>query len=71
MPEKIFNYIESSLRESVGSFLSGLMQKELTAHLGRQRYERKQDSKNYRNGSYLRELCLSIEFFHKHLLQFI
>jgi transposase-like protein len=58
MPEKIFNYIESSLRESVGSFLSGLMQQELTVHLGRQRYERKQDSKNYRNGTYPREFYL-------------
>jgi Transposase and inactivated derivatives len=58
MPEKIFNYIESSLRESVGSFLSELMQQELTVHLGRQRYERKQDSKNYRNGTYPREFYL-------------
>ena len=58
MPERIFNYIESSFRESVGSFLTELMQQELTAHLGRQRYERKQDSKNYRNGSYPREFYL-------------
>ena len=56
MTEKIFNYIENSFRESVGSFLTELMQQELTAHLGRHRYERKQDSKNYRNGSSLEYL---------------
>jgi len=44
--------IRADIRETVGQYLSGLMDAELTHFLGRKRYERRQRDVNHRNGSY-------------------
>jgi transposase-like protein len=43
-----------SLQKEVGQYLSGLMDAELTHHLGRQKYERPAGRRNHRNGGYRR-----------------
>lgn len=57
-PEKLFEIIRSEIRESVGAYLSEMMQVELTHFLGRQPYERNCKDPNYRNGSYDRNFTL-------------
>jgi putative transposase len=57
-PERLFEMIRVDVRESVGQYLSELMNKELSHFLGREPYERKQDSDNHRNGSYDRSFTL-------------
>ena len=57
-PERLFEMIRVDVRESVGQYLSELMNKELSHFLGREPYERKQDSVNHRNGSYDRSFTL-------------
>ncbi len=58
VPAKIFEYIGMSIQKEVGSFLSNLMGKELTDHIGREKYERKDGATDYRNGSYTRTFCI-------------
>lgn len=57
-PWKIFELVRCNVRESVGTFLSNLMDAQLTLFLGRERYERKQGAANRRNGSYQRRFTL-------------
>jgi len=58
VPAKLFEYIGMSVQKEVGSFLSNLMGKELTDHIGREKYERKNGATDYRNGSYTRTFCI-------------
>lgn len=57
-PERIFEMVGLNVQKEVGTYLSGLMEAELTHQLGRQRYERTEGKKNYRNGSYHRQFCI-------------
>jgi len=58
-PEKLFEMIRVDVRESVGRYLSEMMNVELSDFLGREPYERKEDGQsNYRNGSYGRRFTL-------------
>jgi putative transposase len=57
-PEKFFEMIRVDIRESVGQYLSKMMEMELTYFLGRERYERAQGDVNHRNGSYGRNFTL-------------
>lgn len=57
-PERIFEIIRSEVNESVGEYLTKLMQVELTAFLGREKYEHGKGDLNYRNGSYGRKFTL-------------
>ncbi len=57
-PEDLFEMIRTSIKESVGQYLSELMDLELTHFLGRRRYERSQGRSNHRNGSYGRHFTL-------------
>jgi putative transposase len=58
VPAKLFEYIGMSIQKEVGAFLSNLMGKELTDHVGREKYERKDGATDYRNGSYTRTFCI-------------
>ena len=58
VPAKIFEYIGMSIQKEVGTFLTNLMGKELTDHIGREKYERKDGGTDYRNGSYIRTFCI-------------
>ena len=57
-PEKLFEMMRLDLRELAGEYLSALMEWELTIHLGRNRYERRQGEANHRNGSYPRKFTM-------------
>jgi putative transposase len=57
-PESLFEMIRANVQESVGQYLSKLMDVELTHFLGRGRYERREGESNHRNGSYPREFTL-------------
>lgn len=57
-PEEIFNMIRVEIRESVGEYLSKLMDVELTQFLGREWYEHGQEDVDHRNGSYPRNFTL-------------
>lgn len=57
-PEKLYDMIRADIRETIGQYLSGLMDAELTHFLGRKRYERRQGDVNHRNGSYDRNFTL-------------
>jgi putative transposase len=57
-PEKLFEMIRVDIRESVGEYLSELMDVERTQFLGRERYEHGQGDVNDRNGSYPRNFTL-------------
>ncbi len=57
-PERIFDMVRVDIRESVGEYLSKMMEMELTHFLGRDRYERGQGDVNHRNGSYDRNFTL-------------
>lgn len=57
-PERLFEMIRVDIRESVGQYLTELMNSELTDFLGREPYERKQGDVNHRNGSYDRSFTL-------------
>ncbi len=47
-----------SIQKEVGAFLTNLMDQELTHHLGRDKYERKEVNVGYHNGSYNRTFCI-------------
>lgn len=57
-PEKLFEMIRLDIRETVGQYLTSLMNAELTDFLGRQPYERAQGEVDHRNGSYGRHFTL-------------
>ena len=57
-PEQLFNLIRADIREGVGKYLSEMMVVELTQFLGRERYERTEETSNHRNGSYDRRFTL-------------
>jgi putative transposase len=57
-PESLFEMIRANVQETVGQYLSKLMDVELTHFLGRGRYERGEGERNHRNGSYPREFAL-------------
>ena len=57
-PEQLFNMIRTDIRETIGQYLSGLMDAELTHFLGRKPYERLKGDINHRNGSYGRNFTL-------------
>lgn len=57
-PENLFEMIRSNVQETVGQYLSSLMDAEMTHFLGRKPYERCEGDKNHRNGSYDRKFTL-------------
>jgi putative transposase len=57
-PEKLFEMIRLDIRETVGQYLTSLMNAELTGFLGREPYKRGQGEVNHRNGSYGRHFAL-------------
>jgi len=58
-PEKLFEMIRVDIRETVGSYLSSLMDIDLARFLGREWYEHGQGEVNHRNGcSYARSFTL-------------
>jgi len=57
-PEDLFEMIRCDVRETVGRYLSELMEAELTQFLGRERYERCGGDGSHRNGSYGRRFTL-------------
>ena len=58
VPAKILEYIGMNIQKEVGTFLTSLMDQELTHHVGREKYERKEDVTDYRNGGYSRTFCI-------------
>ena len=56
--EELFEMIRADIRETLGEYLSRLMEVELTHFLGRKPYERIQGETNHRNGSYGRNFTL-------------
>jgi putative transposase len=58
VPAKILEYIGMNIQKEVGTFLTNLMEQELTHHVGREKYERKEGETDYRNGSYTRTFCI-------------
>ena len=58
VPAKILEYIGMNIQKEVGTFLTSLMDQELTHHMGREKYERKEDVTDYRNGGYSRTFCI-------------
>jgi len=57
-PDDLFEMIRTDVKESVGRYMSELMDAELTDYLGRKRYERAAGKRNHRNGSYPRRYTL-------------
>jgi len=57
-PEQLYEMIRTDIRETIGQYLSGLMDAELTHFLGRKPYERLEGDVNHRNGSYGRNFTL-------------
>lgn len=58
-PGKIFHLVRYNVKESVGKYLSQLMEVELSFFIGRERYERDTRREvNYRNGGYTRRFML-------------
>ena len=57
-PESLFEMIRANVQETVGEYLTALMDTEMTHFLGRKRYERSDGSDNHRNGSYDRKYTL-------------
>jgi putative transposase len=57
-PEKLFEMVRFDIRETVGEYLTAMMNAELTHFLGRAPYERGGQEVNHRNGSYGRDFTL-------------
>lgn len=57
-PEQLFEMIRLDIRQTVGEYLTAIMNAELTHFLGRGFYERGEDEVNHRNGSYDRNFTL-------------
>jgi putative transposase len=56
--QNLFEMIRESVQETVGQYLSILMDKEMSHFLGRDRYVRCHENTNHRNGSYRRKFTL-------------
>jgi len=52
----LWSEVEVSLRQYVKSLIESMLKAELDQHLGAKRYERSDERKDYRNGSYARSL---------------
>ena len=57
-PQSLLEMIRANVKESVGQYLSELMETEMTGFLGRDRYERAEGESNHRNGSYSRKFAM-------------
>lgn len=57
-PDGLYEMIRGNVKETVGQYLSELMETELTGFLGRDRYVRLKGKSNHRNGSYGRKFTL-------------
>lgn len=57
-PEQLFEMIRFDIQQTVGQYLTSMMNAELTHFLGRGLYERGEDEVNHRNGSYDRNFTL-------------
>jgi putative transposase len=57
-PDGLFEMIRGNVKDTVGRYLSELMETELTGFLGRDRYVRAEGESNHRNGSYGRKFTL-------------
>jgi putative transposase len=57
-PDGLFEMIRGKVKDTVGQYLSELMETELTGFLGRGRYVRVKGESNHRNGSYGRKFTL-------------
>jgi putative transposase len=57
-PERLFEMIRFDIRETVGQYLTAMMNAELTHFMGREPYERSPGESNHRNGSYGRNFTL-------------
>lgn len=57
-PEALFEMIRLDLQQTVGEYLSAIMNAEMTHFLGRHPYERGDSDSNHRNGSYQRKFAL-------------
>jgi putative transposase len=57
-PEQFFEMIRFDIRQTVGEYLTAMMNADLTQFLGRDFYERGGDKVNHRNGSYDRSFTL-------------
>lgn len=57
-PETLFEMIRMDLRQTVGEYLSAMMNAEMSHFLGREPYERGEGESNHRNGSYERKFAL-------------
>lgn len=56
--QQLYEMIRVDIRKTIGQYLSGLMDAELSHFLGRKPYERIQGETNHRNGSYDRNFML-------------
>jgi len=57
-PDGLYEMIRGNVKETVGQYLSELMETELTGFLGRDPYVRVKGNSNHRNGSYGRRFTL-------------
>ena len=57
-PDQLYEMIRADIRDTIGQYLSGLMDAELTHFLGRKPYERLKGDVNHRNGFYDRNFTL-------------
>ena len=57
-PQHLYEMIRTDIKKTIGQYLSGLMDTELTHFLGRKPYERVKGDVNHRNGSYERNFTL-------------
>ena len=57
-PEQLFEMVRLDIKETVGQYLTALMNAELTHFLGREPYERGKGEINHRNGTYDRNFTL-------------
>jgi putative transposase len=57
-PEKLFEMIRFDIRETVGQYMTAIMNAELSHFLGREPYERSLEEPNHRNRSYDRNFTL-------------
>ena len=57
-PDQLFDILHADIRQSVGQYLSEMMQAELTQFLGRKPSERTDDEPNHRNGAEHRQFPL-------------
>ena len=57
-PEQLFEMIRLDIRQTVGEYLTAMMNAELTHFLGRDPYERGENEVDHRNGSYDRSFTL-------------